>query len=667
MRVEVRDRWLPHLRGAVTFVTAMALAHVLVLVGEWLVGGGAIDLGAVGGLAAISLDYVVTLCLPLLGAHLVYLALTGVPRGHALALLLVAAATIPQARFQGAFLTSGEWISRHRHVWLIELAITLVVAASLLGTWLLHRKVVLGRARGRWSALAAASAMAGLWLATGRLDAYAPTALLVSSASTVLLGSAFFAWIRTVPVPATLAALAVLVGLRFAGDPPRLVATGRLASYSSFAVAGPSADVNARLEFAGLDPSTCTTPARAPAPSIWPHPPRHVVIISIDALRRDAVWAAPEQRPVAPALTAFAAASRRFTRAITPYPSTLFALGAATTGLMPSELALAPALPQNLFSRTTAVLPHQAIILPSDSWFSLPIIDDLLVGPANRIDRPPDATAIASALVDEVRAARASGKRSFVWAHFLDPHSPYRIHPDHDFGRGPWNAYLSEVAHLDETLGSVFSAFERDGVFEDTLVIVLSDHGEALGERNYLGHHVYLNGWLLDVPLFVRGPGVEVGIDDRLVSLVDVAPTVLHALGLPSASLHGRSLLASAPPDRALVSEAFPLRGEALFRSLDAPPASTGELIARAQRLQTAEHLSYEPKVSLTTATHRLIVSRRTGTLILYDLVSDPQETTNLAHSQHAVLQRLLDELGRWHEETSRAIYCRAFASPPTP
>ena len=171
----------------------------------------------------------------------------------------------------------------------------------------------------------------------------------------------------------------------------------------------------------------------------------------------------------------------------------------------------------------------------------------------------------------------------FLWLHFMDPHGPYFSAPpemrrevpwadglaerelaisDRDYGRnvipkyqrllGPARAstyrrrYRAEVRHTDLQVGRVLEALAAAGRDADTLVIVTADHGEGLGEHAAFFQH----GWLVHepgarVPLALRLPGrIAAGRRiDEPASLVDVLPTLLHGLDLPSAvTSEGRDL-----------------------------------------------------------------------------------------------------------------------------
>jgi choline-sulfatase len=112
--------------------------------------------------------------------------------------------------------------------------------------------------------------------------------------------------------------------------------------------------------------------------------------------------------------------------------------------------------------------------------------------------------------------------------------------------------YLGLVAFLDHQVGRILAALQDAGLAEDTLVVFTSDHGDNQGQRG-LWNKSTLYREAVNVPLVLRGPGVPRGhVCCTVASLVDVAPTVLQAAGLPvPADLPGRPLqaLAAAPDD----------------------------------------------------------------------------------------------------------------------
>jgi arylsulfatase A-like enzyme len=166
----------------------------------------------------------------------------------------------------------------------------------------------------------------------------------------------------------------------------------------------------------------------------------------------------------------------------------------------------------------------------------------------------------------------AADRPFFLYLHLMDPHTPYvppRPALEHVFGAGaqpdverandavweeqpppePTRAtvaklYDAEVHSLDTALGIFLTVLERAGRLDHALVIVVADHGEELWERGLHGHGHTLHDELIRVPLLVRVPGQQRARRSAApVSLIDLAPTVLEAVGAPVPErMAGRSL-----------------------------------------------------------------------------------------------------------------------------
>lgn len=106
--------------------------------------------------------------------------------------------------------------------------------------------------------------------------------------------------------------------------------------------------------------------------------------------------------------------------------------------------------------------------------------------------------------------------------------------------------YRREIQYMDSQFGKLIEFLKKNNLFEDSFFLVMGDHGEGLGEhRKCVGHIHYLNKLYLNVPLFLAGKGIkkQKTRDDRLVSNLNIAPTLLEIAGLKKpASMQGISL-----------------------------------------------------------------------------------------------------------------------------
>jgi arylsulfatase A-like enzyme len=284
--------------------------------------------------------------------------------------------------------------------------------------------------------------------------------------------------------------------------------------------------------------------AREPAPP----PARSVVVVTIDTLRADAVG----PNSGTPALAAFLETATRFRRARTPVPLTLPAHVSLFTGLLPAAHGvhdnLAPPVPYDRPFRflaeefrergyATAAFVSCAVIQARTGLHAGFETYDCAPAPAPELalseygEREGGAT-VAAAL--HWLAARAKDRPFFLWVHLFDPHEPYRAFPGDARRPGTTDAdpdavrYAGEVRRADAALEPLFAALP-----EDAIVVVASDHGEALGEHGERTHGILCFGATADVLLAVRGPGFARGaVDDAPRSLCDVAPTIRALCGI---------------------------------------------------------------------------------------------------------------------------------------
>jgi arylsulfatase A-like enzyme/Flp pilus assembly protein TadD len=119
----------------------------------------------------------------------------------------------------------------------------------------------------------------------------------------------------------------------------------------------------------------------------------------------------------------------------------------------------------------------------------------------------------------------------FAWVHLFDAHAPYEA-PEPYRGRHAADPYGAEVAYVDAALGSFFDGLGSLGLLEKTLVVLVSDHGESLGEHGEGTHGTFAYNSTLSVPWILWSKSLEPARFAPRVRLVDVAPTVLDFLGI---------------------------------------------------------------------------------------------------------------------------------------
>lgn len=137
------------------------------------------------------------------------------------------------------------------------------------------------------------------------------------------------------------------------------------------------------------------------------------------------------------------------------------------------------------------------------------------------------------------------GSPFFAFVHFYDPHAPYTP-PQPYSQRYYYNPYAGEIAYVDATLGIFFEFLKQEGLWDNTLIILTGDHGEAFGEHNEYAHSVFIYEQTLHVPLIIHCPGLIPANQTvtEQVRLVDLMPTILDVLGIDiPEGISGSSLL----------------------------------------------------------------------------------------------------------------------------
>ena len=182
-------------------------------------------------------------------------------------------------------------------------------------------------------------------------------------------------------------------------------------------------------------------------------------------------------------------------------------------------------------------------------------------GTPSAAERPgSEAVAAAIRFLDSTAA-----RPFFLLLHLYEPHAPYR--PPEPFRSRYADPYDGEIAAADDLVGRFLAELDRRGLYDRALVVLLSDHGEGLGDHGEDEHGLLLYREAIQVPLVVKLPGAARAGERvrRNVGLIDVVPTVLDLLQAPAGmELPGVSLLAhgnSAPAvDRPIYSETmYPL------------------------------------------------------------------------------------------------------------
>jgi len=136
--------------------------------------------------------------------------------------------------------------------------------------------------------------------------------------------------------------------------------------------------------------------------------------------------------------------------------------------------------------------------------------------------------------------------RFFAWIHFYDPHTPYD--PPEPFRsaalrKGMIGLYDGEIAYSDNLIGRIREYLEKNNLINTTLIVLMADHGESLGEHEESAHGFFIYDATVHVPLIIKMPGAKpVKVKDQVRS-IDIFSTICEASGVKSPKVEGVSLM----------------------------------------------------------------------------------------------------------------------------
>jgi arylsulfatase A-like enzyme len=293
-----------------------------------------------------------------------------------------------------------------------------------------------------------------------------------------------------------------------------------------------------------------------------------VVLVTFDTTRADHLGCYGNDTVDTPTVDALAAEGVRFERALSAIPITLPSHSTILTGKYPpghgvrdnglfvlaeEQETLAEILKGHGYATGAAVGAFPLVArFGVDQGFDH--FDDRLSSEGLGV-LGAGALAAPRLFFEERRAARVneavfdwleavSADPFFLWVHYYDPHQPHEPPPPYDQLYAN-DRYDGEIAYADESLGVLLDRLRSLGVYDRTLVVFTSDHGEGLGEHGELTHSYLVYDTTLHVPLIFRLPGGAGGgrVVAEPVRLVDLLPTILDLLELPVPDgLDGRSL-----------------------------------------------------------------------------------------------------------------------------
>ena len=415
-------------------------------------------------------------------------------------------------------------------------------------------------------------------------------------------------------------------------------------------------------------------------------PPRNVVLVVVDTVRADHLGLYGHERPTSPRLDEWSARGVVFEQALATSPWTVPSFASIYTGHLPSRhgaarVAQDPGAPGVSIGRLDDGVRTLAEVLFERGFDTAAIVNNPFLHARGGLARGFSSYDHQPGNNWKMRRADAVVDRTLAWidrprdtpfllvAHLFDPHLDYdppepfrgrfadgysggirypvsdlrrirasRVAHRPEDRRFIAGAYDEELLYIDAQIGRLLDGLEERGLLDDTLVILVSDHGEELFDHGSFehGHSVYQE--LLRVPLVIWAPEARARRIAAPVSIADVFPTVLAAIGAaPEPGLHGRSLWnavlgGEAPTERVFVAENT-LRG--------------GE------------------QKALVRWPHKLVLDVTTDRARLFDLVRDPGETRDLASEHPDVRDQMLVILRATLDDAQRGRTAEPVEFPP--
>ena len=271
----------------------------------------------------------------------------------------------------------------------------------------------------------------------------------------------------------------------------------------------------------------------------------NLLVISIDTLRNDRMGYMGYPRRITPAVDALAARSLVFERTYTQYPTSAGSFSSffssRYTGCapifwewrrkhhpFPEDFSLAGMLEKHGWTSGAVVAFNRSDL--ERRWIFGHLKDGFSIFNRDQTQVAREAPQVTRSALERLR--ELAGSRFFLWVHYLDPHAPYAVLPEHFFGREPQDRYDGEISRVDAQVARILRTLEEVGRADDTVVVVFSDHGEEFYEHDGRYHCTSLYEEQVRVPLVVHVPGLEPRRIEDPVGLIDVVPSLFELFGI---------------------------------------------------------------------------------------------------------------------------------------
>ena len=395
--------------------------------------------------------------------------------------------------------------------------------------------------------------------------------------------------------------------------------------------------------------------------------PYNVLLVTVDTLRPDRLGYNGHRRPTSPAIDALAREGIAYTNCYSVAGWTLPSIATLFTGRYPREHGAT-----DFHWSMDVVLPTLAGILRRRGYDTRGFVSHVILKPSYGVaegfsaydysvlsDGHPHDVATARPLTDLVeRSLTTIQEPFFLWVHYFDPHFAYLPHARwRSFGSTDIDRYDQEIAHTDSQIARLLSSLRDRGLYDNTVIVFTSDHGEEFGEHQ-ARYHYTLHDEVLRVPLVIRVPGAAPGVRRARVEQIDLLPTLISLLQIESAAglqLPGRNILMTTKPDQERPT----------FVERDRPPPyNLRAVIEGGYKLIVigmADRTDY-PARSVKEYEDWAKVTNVTPGMYLFDLTTDPGEQNNIFSEDHPKARELLQLLTD-HFAGENHRFCRVEAA----
>lgn len=357
-----------------------------------------------------------------------------------------------------------------------------------------------------------------------------------------------------------------------------------------------------------------------------------VILISIDTLRSDHLPAYGYRGVSTPNIDSLRRDSVLFARAYSNSPMTLPSHASILTGLLPADHGVRNDVGYRLDAEKTNSLPcalrtlgyHSAAAVSAYAIRSESGIGGCFDDYDDSIEPQPGAASadfqrsgMSTLEIATSWIGRTMDEKFFYFFHIDEPHAPYS--PPEPYRSRYANPYDGEIAYADAIVGQFLDYLRTTKLYDQAIIILLSDHGEGLGDHGEDQHSILLYREAIQVPLIIKLPnGNRRGTSvEGPVQLTDIAPTVRAlAGGKWNASYAGRSLFGADSSPRKVFSETMYPR----------------------------IHLGWSDLESLIDGRYHYIAGPQPE---LYDLVADPAERYDLARQDRGTAASMQGEIAK--------------------